>query len=111
MVEISMVIVRRKNSIYNWIEHHLLSFYDPFWEEFETSFCEETHMAKAVTYCAQNKKLGFLCRYVAAFLLFIIKTKKKEKKNEPKRNQNIVSKVENAPKDIAFAPPSMIDQQ
>lgn len=82
MVEISMVIVRRKNSIYNWIEHHLLSFYDPFWEEFETSFCEETHMAKAVTYCAQNKKLGFLCRYVAAFLRFIVKNKKKEKKND-----------------------------
>ena len=30
-------------------------------------------------------------------------------KNEPKRNQNMVSKAENTPKDIAFVPPSVID--
>ena len=53
---------------------------NPYTTEQIYSLSEQTHMAKAVTYCAQNKKLGFLCRYVAAFLRFIIKNKKTEKK-------------------------------
>ena len=79
------------------------------------SFLRGNSLAKAVTSRAQSKEFGlfevfkffgFLCRYVAAFLLFIIKIKKKEKKNEPKRNQPVVSKAENTHLNVIFIPPS-----